>query len=166
MNQYCNILYSGSKHELEGVLPVSLANHSSNHPSATSNIIYKQCNLKSLHDLSIYHDVISQTSVCTRHLFSIGYRQQRPLSGVTRTSSRRMTLLITYRTWPEATISCTDFVMTKEGGWRRLHSEEFRNLYAPQNEDEWVGHVAYMGEMKIYTIFCLENLKGKGHSKT
>jgi hypothetical protein len=43
-----------------------------------------------------------------------------------------------------------------EGGWRRLHNEELRNLYAsPSNIREtksrkvmWTGHVERMGEMR------------------
>jgi hypothetical protein len=42
------------------------------------------------------------------------------------------------------------------GGWRRLHNEELRNLYAPLNVVRvitsrmmsWAGHVAHTGEMR------------------
>jgi hypothetical protein len=42
------------------------------------------------------------------------------------------------------------------GGWRRLHNEEFHNLYASPNivivikirGVKWAGHVARMGEMR------------------
>jgi hypothetical protein len=43
------------------------------------------------------------------------------------------------------------------GGWRRLHNEEFHNLYASENiiwvvikarKMRWAGHVACMGEMR------------------
>jgi hypothetical protein len=53
-------------------------------------------------------------------------------------------------------------------GWRRLHTEELRNLYAsPDNirviklkRMRWAGHVVHTGEIKIHTKFLLENLKG------
>jgi hypothetical protein len=59
------------------------------------------------------------------------------------------------------------------GSWRRLHNEEFHNLYASPHTI-WViksrnmkrgGHVARMGEMKMHTIFLFENLKGRDHSE-
>jgi hypothetical protein len=48
------------------------------------------------------------------------------------------------------------------GGWRRLHNEKLRNLYASTNiirviksrRMRWTGHVTRMGEMKnAYKIF-------------
>jgi hypothetical protein len=58
------------------------------------------------------------------------------------------------------------------GGWRRLHNEELRNLYASPNiikvtksrRMRWADHVARMGEMRN-TIFWSKNLKGRDHSE-
>jgi hypothetical protein len=56
--------------------------------------------------------------------------------------------------WEEAT-----------GGWRRLHYEECRNLYASPNTFRliksrgmrWIGHVACMGEMRnAFNIFVVK----------
>jgi hypothetical protein len=49
-----------------------------------------------------------------------------------------------------------------EGSWRRLHNEEFHNLYASSNVTRvtesrrmrWAGHAAHMGQMRnSYKIF-------------
>jgi hypothetical protein len=48
-----------------------------------------------------------------------------------------------------------------EGGWRRLHNEELRNLYASPNiirvnnarSMKWAGEVSGMGEMKKVFFF-------------
>jgi hypothetical protein len=47
------------------------------------------------------------------------------------------------------------------GGWRSLHNEELRNLYASSNtvrvtkfrRMRWAGHVAHRGEMRNAYIF-------------
>jgi hypothetical protein len=55
------------------------------------------------------------------------------------------------------------------GGWRRLHSEDFHNLYSSENiirmvklrRMQWTGHVACMGDEK-----CVERrrlLRRPGH---
>jgi hypothetical protein len=59
------------------------------------------------------------------------------------------------------------------GDWRRLHNEELHNLYASPNIIRviksgrmiWTEHVARMREMRIASIFWLENLKVKDHSE-
>jgi hypothetical protein len=59
------------------------------------------------------------------------------------------------------------------GGCRRLHNEELRNLYAPQNiitmielrRMRWTGHVTRVVEMKIHIKFWSKNLKGRDHSE-
>jgi hypothetical protein len=51
------------------------------------------------------------------------------------------------------------------GGYRRLHNEELRNLYASPNiirqiklrRMECAGHVVRIGEMGIHSIFWSEN---------
>jgi hypothetical protein len=63
---------------------------------------------------------------------------------------------------------------TVAGGWRKLHNEEFLNLYSSPSiiraiksrNMRWVGHVPRMGEMRIiaYTI-SVWNLKGRDHSE-
>jgi hypothetical protein len=58
-------------------------------------------------------------------------------------------------------------------GWRRLHNEELRNLYASPNivrvikprRMRLAGHVERMGGMRSTQIFWSENLKGRHHSK-
>jgi hypothetical protein len=60
------------------------------------------------------------------------------------------------------------------GGWRRLHNEEFHNLYASQNiirviksrKMRCVGHVPRMGEIRnTYKIFVGKS-EGKGRRGT
>jgi len=54
-----------------------------------------------------------------------------------------------------------------------MHNDELYNLYASPGiirviitmRIRWTGHVARMGEMKIYIIFWLENLKVRRNSK-
>jgi hypothetical protein len=58
------------------------------------------------------------------------------------------------------------------GGWRRLHNEELRNLYASpiiirvlkSRRMRWAEHVERIGEMIAYK-FWLEKLKGRDHSQ-
>jgi hypothetical protein len=58
------------------------------------------------------------------------------------------------------------------GGWRRLHSEELRNMYDSPNvvrmiktrKIRWAEYVAHTGEMRN-TKFWMQNLKGKGCSE-
>jgi hypothetical protein len=58
-----------------------------------------------------------------------------------------------------------------EGGWRRLRNEEFRKFYAllsiirvrQSRRMRWTGHVACIGELRMHTVFWLENLKRKDH---
>jgi hypothetical protein len=57
------------------------------------------------------------------------------------------------------------------GGWRRLHSEELRNLYASPNvirvmksrRMRLVGHIASMGRREMHTKLWSGNLKGRDH---
>jgi hypothetical protein len=59
------------------------------------------------------------------------------------------------------------------GGWRRLHSDELRNLYASPNiirviklrRIRWTGHVARKGEIKMHTVFWLVSLKERDNSE-
>jgi hypothetical protein len=59
------------------------------------------------------------------------------------------------------------------GGWRRLHNEEFQNVYASPNiigkikckRMRWAGHVARVGEMRNAFKISSENLKGRDHSE-
>jgi hypothetical protein len=52
-------------------------------------------------------------------------------------------------------------------GWRKLHNEEFHNLYSSPSvirmkksrRMKWAGHVARMGEKRIHIWFSWENLK-------
>jgi hypothetical protein len=55
-----------------------------------------------------------------------------------------------------------------------VHNEELHNLYSSPNiirviksrRVRWVVHAAHMGEIRnAYSIFWLENLKGRDHSK-
>jgi hypothetical protein len=58
-------------------------------------------------------------------------------------------------------------------GWRKMHNEELHNLHSSpyiiwvikSRRMRWDMHVARMGEMKMHTIFWLENLKGKDHAE-
>jgi hypothetical protein len=50
------------------------------------------------------------------------------------------------------------------GGWRRLHNEELRNLYASRNKVmnsrrmRWAGHVTRMGEVRnVYKILVVNS---------
>jgi hypothetical protein len=50
------------------------------------------------------------------------------------------------------------------GGWRRLHNEELHNLHASQNiiwRIRWVGHVAWMGEMRNAYSISIGKPQGK-----
>jgi hypothetical protein len=59
------------------------------------------------------------------------------------------------------------------GGWRRLHNEELRNLYASPNiirvgksrRMRWAGHVARMRPINTHTKFRSESRKGREHSE-
>jgi hypothetical protein len=59
------------------------------------------------------------------------------------------------------------------GGWRRLHNEEFHNLYASPNTIRvinsrgmrWVGKVPRMGEMGIVYEILVGNPGGMNHSE-
>jgi hypothetical protein len=56
------------------------------------------------------------------------------------------------------------------GGWRRLHNEELRNLYASRNivrvvksrNMRWAGHVACIAD-EIHSKFRLQNLNRRDH---
>jgi hypothetical protein len=43
------------------------------------------------------------------------------------------------------------------GGWRKLHNEEFHNLYS----SPWAGHVARMGEKRNAYRILVEKLEAK-----
>ena len=52
--------------------------------------------------------------------------------------------------------------------WRKLHNEEFNDLYSPNNVQvikswrmRWAGHVACMGE--VYTVIWLRKMGEKDH---
>jgi hypothetical protein len=54
------------------------------------------------------------------------------------------------------------------GDWRRLHNEELHNLYISTNiiremklRMGWVGHVAWMGEVRNLYIILVGNPEGK-----
>jgi len=55
------------------------------------------------------------------------------------------------------------------GGWRRLHNEEFHNIYASPNiirviesrRMRWAGHVVGMGEMRNVYKNVVGNPEGK-----
>jgi hypothetical protein len=56
-----------------------------------------------------------------------------------------------------------------DGFWRKLHNDELRNLYSSPNivrviksrRKRWAGHVARMGEGRVFTGFWLEGPKGR-----
>jgi hypothetical protein len=58
------------------------------------------------------------------------------------------------------------------GDWRELHSEELHNLYSLPNTIRmiksrimrWVGHVAYIGEVRNMYKFWLQSLKARDNS--
>jgi hypothetical protein len=60
------------------------------------------------------------------------------------------------------------------GGWRRLHNEELRNLYASQNvirmiksrRMKWAGHVTRMGETRNAYSILVGKPGGKSTRKT
>jgi hypothetical protein len=57
------------------------------------------------------------------------------------------------------------------GGWRKLQNEELHNFYSSPNiirmfksrRMKLVEHKAHMGEVRNYTKFLLEHLKGRVH---
>jgi hypothetical protein len=57
------------------------------------------------------------------------------------------------------------------GGWRKLHHEGLHKLYSSHNvigvirssRMRWVGHVAYMGDMRNTYKILVRKLKGKDH---
>jgi hypothetical protein len=57
------------------------------------------------------------------------------------------------------------------GGWRRLHNEELRNMYALRNiirviklrRMGWVAHVALIGEMRNSCDILIGNPKGRDY---
>jgi len=59
------------------------------------------------------------------------------------------------------------------GAWRRLHNEEFYNLYASPNiiraiksrRKRWAGHVELMREMRNAHSILVGNLKGRDHAE-
>jgi hypothetical protein len=58
-----------------------------------------------------------------------------------------------------------------DGSWRKLHNDELHNLYSSPNivrviksrRMRWAGHVARMGEGKVFTGFLLGGLKVRDH---
>ena len=62
--------------------------------------------------------------------------------------------------------------MVRSRNWRRLRSEELRDLYCSADiirvssgsrSLRWAGHVACMGRTEMCTMFRLGNLKEKDH---
>jgi hypothetical protein len=57
------------------------------------------------------------------------------------------------------------------GEWRKLHNEELNDLYSSPNIVRmiksriirWAGHVARMGERRVYTGFWWGNLRERDH---
>jgi len=55
------------------------------------------------------------------------------------------------------------------GKWRELHNEELNKLYSSPNivrvmrRMRWVGHVARIGRIEVYTGFWCGNLKERDH---
>jgi hypothetical protein len=57
------------------------------------------------------------------------------------------------------------------GEWRKLHNEELNDLYSSpsivrvikSSRIWWSGHVAFMGNVKVYTGFRWENLRERNH---
>jgi hypothetical protein len=51
----------------------------------------------------------------------------------------------------------------EDGSWRKLHNDELHNLYSSPNivrviksrRMKWAGHVALMGEGRVFRGFCL-----------
>ena len=57
-----------------------------------------------------------------------------------------------------------------KGEWRKLHNEELNDLYCSPNivrvikpRIEWMGHVARMGRIEVYTGFWWGNLRERDH---
>jgi hypothetical protein len=58
---------------------------------------------------------------------------------------------------------------TDIGGWIKVHNEEFHNLYSSSNvirmvkprKMRWVRHVAPIGDVRMFTKFLWDNLKGR-----
>jgi hypothetical protein len=59
----------------------------------------------------------------------------------------------------------------EDGSWRKLHNDEFHNLYSSPNivrviksrRLRWTGHAARMGMGEVFTEFWLGGPKGKDH---
>jgi hypothetical protein len=56
------------------------------------------------------------------------------------------------------------------GEWRKLYNEKLNNLYSSHNiiqaiksRIRWVGHIARMGRVEVYTGFWLGNLRERDH---